>query len=128
MPATTLNNNQIATVVNAAIAQATGASAVATMDLEGIIDAGNDASVIGSVEQFTKSLINVLIKNRFTDSSYRSQYTDPFFEDSEKYGAIIQAISVEVPQVKESSAWQDFGTGSGLSGKHIFRRLCSLKS
>lgn len=113
MPATTLNNNQVATVVNAAIAQATGASSVATMDLEGIIDAGNDSSVIGSVEQFTKSLINVLIKNWFTDSSYRSQYTDPFFEDSEKYGAIIQAISVEVPAVKESSAWQDFGTGSG---------------
>lgn len=113
MAVTTLNNNDIATVVNSAIAQATGAADIATLDLEGIIDAGNDSSVIGSVEQFTKSLINVLIKNWFTDSKYRSEYFDPFFEDSEKYGAIIQAISVEVPAVKASSAWQDFGTGSG---------------
>lgn len=109
----TLNNNQVATVLNSAIAMSTGSADVGTLDLRGIIDNGNDSSVIGSVEQFTKSLINVLIRNWFTDSSYRSQYSDPFFEDTEKYGAIVQAISVEVPEVKESSAWQNFGSGQG---------------
>lgn len=113
----TLNNNQVATVLNTAIAMSTGSADVGTLDLRGIIDNGNDASVIGSVEQFTKSLINVLIKNWFTDSSYRSQYSDPFFEDTEKYGAIIQAISIEVPEVKESSAWQNFGSGQGQVNK-----------
>lgn len=113
----TLNNNQVATVLNTAIAMSTGSANVGTLDLRGIIDNGNDASVIGSVEQFTKSLINVLIKNWFTDSSYRSQYSDPFFEDTEKYGAIIQAISIEVPEVKESSAWQNFGSGQGQVNK-----------
>lgn len=113
----TLNNNQVATVLNTAIAMSTGSTDVGTLDLRGIIDNGNDASVIGSVEQFTKSLINVLIKNWFTDSSYRSQYSDPFFEDTEKYGAIIQAISIEVPEVKESSAWQNFGSGQGQVNK-----------
>lgn len=109
----TLNNNQVATVLNTAIAMSTGSADVGTLDLRGIIDNGNDSSVIGSVEQFTKSLINVLIKNWFTDSSYRSEYSDPFFEDTEKYGAIVQAISVDVPEVKESSAWQNFGSGQG---------------
>ena len=109
MAVTTLNNNQIASIVNDAIAQATGADEVGTLDLQGIVDMGNDPSVIGSRDQFTKALINVIIKNWFQDSSYRTEFEDPFFEDSEKYGAIIQMISVEVPEVKESSAWQDFG-------------------
>lgn len=113
----TLNNNQVATVLNTAIAMSTGSAQVGTLDLRGIIDNGNDSSVIGSVEQFTKSLVNVLIRNWFTDSSYRSEYSDPFFEDTEKYGAIVQAISVEVPEVKESSAWQNFGSGSGQVNK-----------
>ena len=113
MSVVTLNNNQVATVVNAAIAQATGAADVGTLDLEGIIDAGNDSSVIGSREQFTKSLLNVLIKNWFTDSSYRGEYNNPFFEDSARFGALIQAISVDVPDVQASSCWQDFGTGQG---------------
>lgn len=109
----TLNNNDVASVLNSAIAMSTGADDVGTLDLEDIIDAGNDDTVIGSVEQFTKALINVLVKNWFTDSKYRSQYNDPFFEDAETYGAIVQNISVEVPQVKESSAWQNFGSGEG---------------
>lgn len=113
MSVVTLNNNQVAEVVNAAIAQATGAADVGTLDLEGIIDAGNDSSVIGSREQFTKSLLNVLIKNWFTDSSYRGEYKNPFFEDSARFGALIQAISVDVPDVQASSCWQDFGTGAG---------------
>lgn len=109
----TLNNNQVATVLNSAIAMSTGSAEVGTLDLRGIIDNGNDSTVIGSVEQFTKSLVNVLIKNWFTDSSYRSVYSDPFFEDTEKYGAIVQAISVDVPEVKESSVWKNFGSGAG---------------
>ena len=109
----TLNNNQVASILNTAIAMSTGSSDVGQLDLRGIIDNGNDSSVIGSVEQFTKALINVVVRNWFTDSSYRSQYSDPFFEDTERYGAIVQAISVEVPEVKESSAWQNFGSGAG---------------
>lgn len=104
----TLNNNQIATILNEAIAQSTGADEIDTLDLSGIVDRGNDTNVIGSVESFTKALLNVITKYWFTDSSYRSQYENPFFEDSARFGAIIEAISIEVPEVKESHAWKDF--------------------
>ena len=109
----TLNNNAVAAVLNEAIAESTGAEAVSTLDLEGIIDAGNSSDIIGSVEQFTKSLVNVLVKNWYTDTSYRSQYKDLFFQDSATYGAITQMISAEAPEVEESSAWKDFGSGIG---------------
>lgn len=104
----TLNNNQIATILNEAIAQATGASEIDTLDLTGIVDRGNSTDVIGSVEQFTKSLLNTIIKYWFTDSSYRSEYNNPFYQDSERFGAIIEAISIDYPEVRESHAWKDF--------------------
>ena len=103
-----INNNQVASVVIEAFKQSTGSDAIDTLDLQGIIDAGQTGSFAPEKEPFTKALISVLTKNWFTDSSYRSEYKDPFFEDSERFGAIIQAISVEVPEVTESHAWKDF--------------------
>lgn len=109
MSVVTLNNNDIADILKAAIKQSTGSEAVDSLDLSGIVDIGTDANIIGSREQFTKALINVLMKNWFTDSKYRTQYFDPFFQDSDKFGAIVQAISIEVPEVQEASNWKDFG-------------------
>lgn len=103
-----LNNNQVASVVKEAFKQSTGSEAIDTLDLQGIIDAGQTGDFTPEKETFTKALISVLTKNWFTDSSYRSSYSDPFFEDSERFGAIVQAISIEVPEVTESHAWKDF--------------------
>lgn len=103
-----INNNQAAEVIKAAFKQSTGSTAIDTLDLEGIIDAGKSGEFTPEKEPFTKALISVLTKNWFTDSSYRSQYKDPFYEDAERFGAIVQAISIEVPEVTESHAWKDF--------------------
>ena len=111
-----LNNNQVATLVNAAIAQSTGASNIDTMALEEIGDRGNDASVIGSVEQFTKALLNVMIGNWYTDRSYRSQYEDPFFQNSEAFAAIASFITIQAPDVQPSHAWTDFVSGTTTAG------------
>ena len=67
-----INNNQAAEVIKAAFKQATGSTALDTLDLEGIIDAGKSGEFTPEKEPFTKALISVLTKNWFTDSSYRS--------------------------------------------------------
>ena len=107
-----LNNNQVATVINSAVSQSTG-NAIANLDLSGIVDAGNDVTIIGSKETFTKALLNVLIRNWFTDTTYRSQYKDPFFVDSEEFGAIVQSLHMEYPEAETSHAWNDFAPNSG---------------
>ena len=117
----TLNKNNIYSIVNAARAQALGGGsnqAVASLDLHEFIDAGGDSSVIGSVEAFTKGLINVLVKNWFTDTSYRSSYVDPFFQDEAKFGAITQFISVTVPEVKAASNWVNITSGTTQLGQY----------
>ena len=121
MSVVTLNNNAVYSIINAARAQALGGGseeAIASLDLKDIVDAGGDATVIGSREAFTKALINVLVKNWFTDTSYRSSYSDPFFEDSARFGAITQMISVEVPAVKASSQWTSITSGTTTVGTY----------
>ena len=117
----TLNNNAVYTVVNAARTQALGGGStqqIAALDIHDIIDAGGSSDVIGSVESFTKALINVLVKNWFTDTSYRSSYVDPFFEDEARFGAITQLISVTVPEVKASSNWTSITSGTTALGQY----------
>ncbi|MBP5410812.1 MAG: hypothetical protein J6Y26_02765 [Lachnospiraceae bacterium] len=117
----TLNNNAVYSIVNAARTQALGGgstAAIANLDVKDIVDAGGSSDVIGSVEAFTKALINVLVKNWFTDTSYRSSYVDPFFEDSAQFGAITQLISVEVPSVKASSNWTSITSGTTTLGQY----------
>lgn len=112
-----LNNNQVASVVNAAVAQATG-SELQNLNLQGIIDTGNDPSVIGTKENFTKALCNVIVKNWFTDSAYRSSYNDPWLVDSEQFGAIVQSISIEYPEAQPSHAWNTFESGTTKVGQY----------
>ena len=113
-----LNNNQVMTTLNEAIAQSTGAKEIGKLTLQNIIDTGNDPTIIGSKENLTKALLNVLIKNWFTDSAYRSTYDDPFFQDSATYGAITQHISIEMPKAQESHAWKDIVSGKTQLGQY----------
>lgn len=112
----TLNNNQCASVLNETFAQSTGADEIATLDLKAIVDRGNDPNVIGSKEQFTKSMINVLIGRWYTDPAYRSKRSDPYFMTQEEYGAIMSYVSVEVPDVQASHAWKDITSGVTTAG------------
>lgn len=106
-----LNNNQINSVLNTLYTEMTGKEVSTPISTKDFIDSGNSANeILQSREQFTKALINRLMYNMFTDAEYRGGFDDEFFENSEKYGAIVQIISVEVPEVQESSAWQNFGT------------------
>lgn len=114
----TLNNNQVATVLNAAYTQATGAGELTALNLQQFVDTGQSADIAGSKEAFTKALINVIIKNWFADTSYRSVFNDPFYEDSEKFGGIMQFISVQVPEVKQSRAWTDYTSGTTTVGQY----------
>lgn len=116
MPITKLSNEQIQTVVNTAYAQFTGSADLSTaLDLSKFNDPGNK-DITADRERFTGALLGVLIKNWYTDSSYRSEYVDDFYEDSAQFGAILQAISAEMPHAKENAAWQNFVSGVSTVG------------
>lgn len=118
MAITKLKNEQIQNIVNLAYKEFTGGEGVdVQIDLSKFTDNGV-ADVSAARSKFTGKLLGVLTKNWFTDSSYRSSYKDVFFEDSARFGAIIQSISVSVPEVKENSAWKDFVSGTTTIGQY----------
>ena len=115
MPAVTLNNNQIATILNEAVAEITG-KAVGELDLRGFIATASDSSIIGSVDQLTKAMINVIMKKWYMDTEYRSGYNSPFFVDEVEYGAITEVISITVPDAQPASNWTDIVSGTTQLG------------
>lgn len=102
-----LTNAQINTTLNEAFAMYTGEEDVGTLSTEDIISTGS-TTLTSSKEKFTGCLVNVLVKNWFTDTAYRSQYKDEFFENSAQYGAILQSIAVDIPEAIANPAWETF--------------------
>ena len=70
-----LNNNQVASVLNEAFKISTGQEDVVALDLSNVVDIGNNADVLKEKESFTEALCAALVKNWFTDSSYRTKLT-----------------------------------------------------
>lgn len=112
---TVLNNNQMSTILTEAVSQYTG-KAADKLDLTGIIANKSDLGIVGSVEQFTKALINVIMKKWYMDTEYRSGYNSPFFVDEAEYGAITEVISITVPDAQPASNWTDIVSGQTQLG------------
>ena len=124
-----LNNNDVDTTLNAAYAMATGKSDVGQLTLKDIIDAGSTdgGALVGKKEQFTKALISLWAKNFFTDRE-AEESDDPYYVDSREWGAIVQMISAQAPEVKESHAWKEFTSGSSTVGTYtVYLPIVSSK-
>ena len=124
-----LNNNSVDATVNAAYAQATGIKDVETLTLKDIIDAGSTdgGALVGKKEQFTKALISMWARNFFTDTE-AAEDDDPYFVDTREWGAIVQMISAEAPEVQESHAWKEFTSGSSTVGTYtVYLPIVSTK-
>lgn len=125
----TLNNNKVNVILNELYTEFTGQAVSTPIPTADFVDSGKDAAtILGSKEQFTKALINRLVKNMFTDAEYRGGFDDIFFEDSEKYGAIVQTISMDMPDVQESHAWREITSGVTTAGSYtLFTPIINAK-
>ena len=111
------NAEQISNLVNEAYKQITGLSDITSIDLTKLTDTGS-TELEEKKDAFTNALISVCTRNWFTDTSYRSEYNDIFYEDSQRFGAIIQAISVEAPEVIDNPSWSTFTSGVSTVGEY----------
>lgn len=114
-----INNNAANLIVNEAYKQFTGTDACDTIDLADIVETGAAyATISAAKEQFTKALIGACVRNWFTDEKYSNSYKDPFFQDSRRFGNIVQMISIQAPTVQESHAWRSFVSGTSTAGSY----------
>lgn len=117
-------NNDISSLVKSAFSQVVGSDDIDTLDLADFCETGKAYSDLIAnnawKEQFTKALLQQCVKNFYTDTSYREEYRDPFYKDSRRFGAIVQAISADLPEgaIRESHAWQNFVSGTTTAGSY----------
>ena len=77
--------SQIKDIVNTAYNQMTGKTEVTEpLDLTAFTDKGS-ISLADNRDAFTGALISVCTRNWFTDTSYRSEYNDIFYEDFQQF-------------------------------------------
>lgn len=111
MAITKLSTADISSIVNSAYAQYTGDSGATLTDIRDLVDEGaNDIAALRS--KFTGALIAQVTKNFYTQTSAESEYDDPFYQDSEEFGAIMQMITATVPEAQSNPAWQNFVSGT----------------
>ena len=111
----TIDNNTAYSLVNAAYKQAVGASAVDTIDLKDFCDSGvaySDLTV--SRDKFLKALIDQVV-NFYNDTSYESEYSDPYYVESRRFANIVQMINAAAPEVQASHAWKDMSPNMGTN-------------
>lgn len=104
----TINNNTAYAIVNAAYKQAVGSAAVDTLDLSDFCDSGvaYESLQMGR-DKFFNALIDQVV-NFYTETSYDSEYSDPYYVESRRYANVVQMINATVPEVQASHAWKDF--------------------
>lgn len=111
----TIDNNSAYAIVNAAYKQAVGTAAVDTIDLSDFCDSGvaYESLSIGR-DKFVKALIDQVV-NFYTDTSYTSEYNDPYYVESRRFANIVQMINAAAPEVQASHAWKDFSPNTGTT-------------
>ena len=111
----TIDNNTAYSLVNAAYKQAVGAAAIDTQDLKDFCDSGvaySDLTV--SRDKFLKALIDQVV-NFYNDTSYESEYSDPYYVESRRFANIVQMINAAAPEVQASHAWKDMSPNTGTN-------------
>ena len=111
----TIDNASAYSIVNAAYKQAAGASAVDTMDLSDFCDSGVAYESLSiSRDKFLKALIDQVV-NFYNDSSYSSEYSDPYYVESRRFANIVQMINAAAPEVQASHAWKDMSPNTSTT-------------
>lgn len=115
-----LNNNAVYSIISEIYNQSTGESAVANVGtLSDFIDKGNSLSGTAYTDflnDLTSSLMVKFVADIYTQKEYVGRFPSPWYVSNEEYGAILQAITIETPEVHENSAMSALESGVTTAG------------
>lgn len=111
-------NEQVDVFLKAAGEQAKGKTPIAQEVFDGVIQEAGTAT-LSQKEQFLNSLSGRIIDTMYTDAAWTDKYGDIFFQNSEQFGAIVQIINTEMPEVRQNRAWDQITTGQTTIGSNV---------
>lgn len=95
---------QVYTLVNDALSESVGASALISEDLGNLVDAGNAIFDNNSFDAFSRSLVDHVGRMVFVDRKYRG-FGYSLMMDGWEYGAVMQKVSSEIPHATENESF-----------------------
>lgn len=111
-------NENAATFLAAVASQAKGASAIDTLTYDGVIHEAGDWSW-GEKEQFLGALSAQYADTIYTDASWTDKYGDIFFKNSDEFGAVVQIINIELPEIRANRSWETITSGTTTIGSNV---------
>ena len=96
---------QIYDLVNPAIQSIVGETAVLQEDLANIVDVGTALFNANSYDKFVQSLVDRIGKTIFVIRKYTGSAPSVLM-DAWEYGAVLQKIRAEMPEVSENETWE----------------------
>lgn len=111
------NNNEMYTILQEASNEMLGSDAIENITLTDIIDKAKEWSAIEK-EQWVGKLSARYIDTKYTDREYTDKRNDVFYEDSAKFGAITQIISMEMPDIIQNRSWTQVTSGVTQIGQN----------
>ena len=96
---------QIYNIVNPVIKEVVGETAILQEDLGNIVDVGTALFNANSYDKFVKSLVDRIGKTIFVIRKYTGSAPSVLM-DAWEYGAVLQKIRANMPNVSENESWQ----------------------
>jgi hypothetical protein len=111
-------NEQVDQFLKAAGEQAKGLTPISQQLYDGVIQEAGVAT-LGQKEDFLGALSGRIIDTMYTDGSWIDKYGDIFFQNSDQFGAIVQIINTEMPEIRENRAWDQITSGVTTIGSNV---------
>lgn len=97
--------NQVKDLVNNAVKQVTGVSALLKDDLSNVVDVGREIIDTDNVDNYVKKLVDRIGQVTFNNRVYQGKAPSVLMSSWE-YGSILEKIDTELPTAEDNPAWE----------------------
>ena len=95
---------QVKDLVNSAIQQTTGTSALLKEDLSNVVDVGSEIFGAESVDNFVKKLVDRVGYTVFNSRVYQGSIPSVLM-NSWEFGSVMEKVETEIPKATENDSW-----------------------
>lgn len=96
---------QIYSILNTAVQETLGETAVVKEDLSNIVSIGNEIFDANAVDKYVKKLINHIGKVVYVNRQYKG-FSPDIMMDSWEFGSILEKIDSDMPDTETNPSWQ----------------------
>lgn len=116
---------QVYSILNTIVTEATGGSAVVQENLSNIADIGATLFDNTSYDKYANALIDAVGKRVFVDRAYQGSIPS-ILKDNWEFGACLQKIQMEYPTASKNDTW-DLTNGTDYSQDVFYKPTISAK-